>query len=88
MYATSPSGNVRACVEMHALDCKYARAAVLSISAVSSVYTNNVSYLSPHAKLPSPSMENRNVKVRIKRNEFMSVNVLNESMDGACMAEI
>ena len=55
---------------------------------VESVDTNTVSYLSPQAKLPNPSRENRKAKVRSKRDEFMSDSGLNESMDDACMAEI
>ena len=38
--------------------------------------------------LPSPSREKTKTKFRSKRDEFMSVTGLNESMDDACMAEI
>ena len=52
------------------------------------VETKILSYLSPQAKLPSPSREKTKTKFRSKRDEFMSVNRLNESTDDTCMAEI
>ena len=73
---------------MHEFDSKYSIPSDSFILSLFSVETNNVSYLSPQTKLPSPIRENMNIKVRRKREEFMSDSGLNESMDDKFMAEI